>query len=169
LFRRVSVNINTKDNYCVFGHYLSSCFYMIIVWTYRRHKLLDLTNATAISFSKIRKYETLNKNYYKVPILFCKALCISSFKPTSCLQVSLITKWRNEKSCTQNYRGSGLFPSSGVLGSRNTTFRKPNLFPSSGGDEKKTPTQLGPSERANLHHSTTAVRFTQLHKHSRPG
>jgi hypothetical protein len=33
---------------------------------------------------------------------------------------------------TQNYWGFGLFPSSGVLGSTNTTFRKLDLFPSSG-------------------------------------
>jgi hypothetical protein len=42
------------------------------------------------------------------------------------------------------------FPSSGVLGSRKT-FRKLDLFPSSGGEVgEKTPTQLGPLERANL-------------------
>jgi hypothetical protein len=40
---------------------------------------------------------------------------------------------------------------SGVFGSRNTTFRKLDLFPSSGeGWGEKTSTQLGPSERANL-------------------
>jgi hypothetical protein len=49
---------------------------------------------------------------------------------------------------TQKYRVSGLFPSSGVLGSRNTTFRKLDLFPFSG--EGGEDTQLGPLERANL-------------------
>jgi hypothetical protein len=44
---------------------------------------------------------------------------------------------------TQNYWGFGLFPLSGVFGSRNTTFRKLDLFPSSGEGEK-TPTYLGP-------------------------
>jgi hypothetical protein len=33
------------------------------------------------------------------------------------------------------------------------TFRKLDLFPSSGERGKKTPTQLGPLERANLNHS----------------
>jgi hypothetical protein len=41
------------------------------------------------------------------------------------------------------------FPSSGVLASRNTTFRKLDLFPSSYWGGGKTPTQLGPLERAN--------------------
>jgi hypothetical protein len=45
-----------------------------------------------------------------------------------------------------------LLPSSGVLGSRNTTFRKLDLFPSSDEGEEKTPTQLCPLERANLNH-----------------
>jgi hypothetical protein len=35
---------------------------------------------------------------------------------------------------------------------KNTTFRKLDLFPSSGEGGQKTPTQLGPSERANLNH-----------------
>jgi hypothetical protein len=32
----------------------------------------------------------------------------------------------------------------------------------------KTPTQLGPLERANLNHWTTPVRYTQLFNHLRP-
>jgi hypothetical protein len=51
----------------------------------------------------------------------------------------------------QNYWGFGLLLSSGVLGSRNTTFRELDLFPFSGEGEK-TPIQLGPIERANLNH-----------------
>jgi hypothetical protein len=43
-----------------------------------------------------------------------------------------------------------LRPSSGVLGSRNTTFRKLGLFPSSGEGEEKIPTQLGPLEKDGL-------------------
>jgi hypothetical protein len=46
----------------------------------------------------------------------------------------------------QNYWGFGIFPSFGVLGSRNTTFQKLGLLPSSdewGGGEK-TSAQLGP-------------------------
>jgi hypothetical protein len=34
------------------------------------------------------------------------------------------------------------------------------MFPSSREGEGKTPTQLGPLERANLYHWTTPVRFT---------
>jgi hypothetical protein len=34
---------------------------------------------------------------------------------------------------TQNYWGFELFPSFGILKIENTTFRKPDLFPSSGG------------------------------------
>jgi hypothetical protein len=37
---------------------------------------------------------------------------------------------------THNYSGFGLFPSSGVFGSESTTFRKLDLFPSSGEGEK---------------------------------
>jgi hypothetical protein len=48
---------------------------------------------------------------------------------------------------TQKYGGLGLFPSSGIL--ENTTFRKLDLFPSSGEGGGETPTQLGPLERAN--------------------
>jgi hypothetical protein len=40
----------------------------------------------------------------------------------------------------------------------NTKFRKLDLFPSSG-EGGKTPTQLGPLERANLNHWTTPVIF----------
>jgi hypothetical protein len=45
---------------------------------------------------------------------------------------------------TQNYWGFGLRPSSGIL--ETTTFRKLDLFPSSG--EEGTPIVLGPFERA---------------------
>jgi hypothetical protein len=41
---------------------------------------------------------------------------------------------------SQNF--SGLFPSSGIP--KNMTFRKLDLFPSSGEGGEKTPTQLGP-------------------------
>jgi hypothetical protein len=43
---------------------------------------------------------------------------------------------------TQNYWIFGLIPLCGVLGSRKTTFRKLDLFPSSGERGEKTPTQL---------------------------
>jgi hypothetical protein len=43
---------------------------------------------------------------------------------------------------------SRLFPSSCIP--KSTTFRKLDLFPSSGEGGEKTPTQLGPLERANL-------------------
>jgi hypothetical protein len=46
---------------------------------------------------------------------------------------------------TQKYWGSGLCPSSGIL--ENTTFRKIDLFPSSG-EIREIPTLLVPLERA---------------------
>jgi hypothetical protein len=50
---------------------------------------------------------------------------------------------------SQNF--SGLFPSSCIP--KNTMLRKLDLFPSSGKCGEKTPTQLGPLERANLNQS----------------
>jgi hypothetical protein len=44
-------------------------------------------------------------------------------------------------------------------------FQKLDLFPSSGEGGEKTPTQLGPLERANLNHWTAPVRVTQLFNH----
>jgi hypothetical protein len=55
---------------------------------------------------------------------------------------------------TQNYWVFGLFPLSGVLGSRYTTFRKLDLFPSSGEGGGEDTSQLGPLERTNLNHWT---------------
>jgi hypothetical protein len=55
---------------------------------------------------------------------------------------------------TRNYWVFGLCPSPGIL--KNRTFRKPDLFPSSG-EGWETPTLLGPLERANLMHSTAYV------------
>jgi hypothetical protein len=51
---------------------------------------------------------------------------------------------------TQNYWGFGLFTSSGILG--NTTFRKLDLFPSSGEGGGEDTYSVGPLERANLNH-----------------
>jgi hypothetical protein len=51
---------------------------------------------------------------------------------------------------TQNYGVLGLFPSHGVLESRNTTFRKLDLFPSSGEKEEKAPTQFDTLGGVNL-------------------
>jgi hypothetical protein len=50
---------------------------------------------------------------------------------------------------TQNPRIRGICPSSGIL--ENITFRKLNLFPSSG-ERRESPAPLGPLERANLSH-----------------
>jgi hypothetical protein len=61
------------------------------------------------------------------------------------------------------------FSSSGVLGSRNTTFRKLDLFPLSGEVGEKTPAHLGPLEKANLNHWTIFVRFAEVFNYSRPG
>jgi hypothetical protein len=52
---------------------------------------------------------------------------------------------------SQNYCAFGLFPSSGIIRNRNTTFRMLDLLPSSGEGEK-TPTHLAPLERDNLSH-----------------
>jgi hypothetical protein len=52
---------------------------------------------------------------------------------------------------TRNYWGFGVCPSSGIV--KNTPFRKLDLLPSSG-ERVKTPTLLGPLERANLNHWT---------------
>jgi hypothetical protein len=49
----------------------------------------------------------------------------------------------------------------------NTTFRKLDLFPSSG--EGKKPILLGPLERASLNHWTTDVINHTGYKHLRPG
>jgi hypothetical protein len=68
--------------------------------------------------------------------------------------------------CTKNYWVLRLFPSSGVLGSRNTTFRKLDLFRASGEGKEKTPTELGTLERANFNlKSTSAQVFTLLCRH----
>jgi hypothetical protein len=49
---------------------------------------------------------------------------------------------------TPNYWVLGLPPSSGILKKiENATFRKLDLFPSSGEGEGETPTQLGPLEK----------------------
>jgi hypothetical protein len=55
---------------------------------------------------------------------------------------------------SQNCRIYFNFSSSSVLGSRNTTFRKLDPFPSSGEEGEKTPTQLNPLESANLNRWT---------------
>jgi hypothetical protein len=51
------------------------------------------------------------------------------------------------KSNTHNFWGSGLFPSIGILKSRRHNVSKMDLLPSSG-EGRKTPTLLGPLERA---------------------
>jgi hypothetical protein len=62
---------------------------------------------------------------------------------------------------SQNF--SGLFPSSCIP--KNTTFRKLDLFPSSGEGGEKTPTQLGPLERANFNHWTNPGPWKTPYKH----
>jgi hypothetical protein len=67
----------------------------------------------------------------------------------------------------QNYWVFGLCPSSGILETRSTVFRKLDLFPSLGEGEK-TPTQFGPLERANLNHWTSGLsRCLLSHLHLR--
>jgi hypothetical protein len=58
---------------------------------------------------------------------------------------------------THDYRVVGLCPSSGILkAQKDTTFRKLNLFPSSG-EGWETPTLSGPLGRVNLNYWTTYV------------
>jgi hypothetical protein len=65
---------------------------------------------------------------------------------------------------TQNYWLFGIFPSSGIVGTRKHDFSETGSVSvhMCGG---KTLTQLGPLDRANLNHWTTPVRFTQLFNH----
>jgi hypothetical protein len=58
----------------------------------------------------------------------------------------------------QNF--SGLFPSPCIP--KNTTFRKLDLFPSSGEGGEKTPTQLGPLKRANLNPKTRVCPVIEI-------
>jgi hypothetical protein len=60
---------------------------------------------------------------------------------------------------TQNYWVFGFFPSSGIL--ENTTFRKWICFHPQVKVGEKTPTQLGPLERANLSHWTSVTHHRQ--------
>jgi hypothetical protein len=63
----------------------------------------------------------------------------------------------------QNYYIFRLRPSSGILKKlQSTRFRKLYLFPSSG--EGETPALLGPSERANLIHTTASDRHVVVWK-----
>jgi hypothetical protein len=60
---------------------------------------------------------------------------------------------------TQNYWVIILFPSSGIVEKRETTFRKLDLFPSSGAAGENTPTPMGPLEKPNLNHWPNRVGF----------
>jgi hypothetical protein len=85
-----------------------------------------------------------------------------SWLPYSLTGSPLVIAWslKGKTKIISEYRITGffgLFPSSDVLGSINTTFRKLCLFPSSGEGVKNTPTQLGPLEKANLNHWTIEI------------
>jgi hypothetical protein len=62
---------------------------------------------------------------------------------------------------TQNYWVFRLCISSGILKVRKHNFRKLDLFLSSG-EEGKTPTQLGPLERANLNQWSSEVGYDSV-------
>jgi hypothetical protein len=62
---------------------------------------------------------------------------------------------------TQKYWSFGLLPWSGILETRKHDVSETGSV-SVVRRKGKTPTQLGPLERANLIHWTTPVRFTQL-------
>jgi hypothetical protein len=70
---------------------------------------------------------------------------------------------------TQNYWGFGLFPSIGILGTRKHDVSETGSLSVLRYGRGKTPTHLGPLDRANLNHWTTPVRFTQLFNHLKPG
>jgi hypothetical protein len=61
---------------------------------------------------------------------------------------------------TQNYWVFGLCPSSGILGTRKHNISETgSVFRPQARGWRKTCTQLGPLEGANLNHWTTLVRF----------
>jgi hypothetical protein len=71
-------------------------------------------------------------------------------------------------SATQNNWVFGLFPSSGILGTRKhdvSETRSVSVLRFWG----KTATQLGPLDRANLNYWKTSVIFTQMFNGLRPG
>jgi hypothetical protein len=89
--------------------------------------------------SHVRKYQiSLTKSGY--PLLLIRQYTEETNsvleKPTALLYnigAGIGYHWINGFAFwTQNYWAFGLFPSSGVLESRNTMFRKLDLFPSSG-------------------------------------
>jgi hypothetical protein len=69
----------------------------------------------------------------------------------------------------QNYWVFGLLPSPGILGTRKRDVSQTASVFFLRLGVGKTPTQLGPLEGANLSHSITPLRFTQLFNHLRPG
>jgi hypothetical protein len=60
--------------------------------------------------------------------------------------------------CIQKYWGFGLFPSSGILGTRKHDVSETASVSVLRCDGGKTPTQLGPSDRANLNHWTPHLK-----------
>jgi hypothetical protein len=105
------------------------------------------TDKSYVESDRIDSHDIRMNFPYRISILYMHTMNIY---PSSFWRV--VTMVNN----TRNFWVSGLYPSSGVWPT--TTFRKLDLFPSSGkrgGRGKKTPTQFGPLERANLNHWTT--------------
>jgi hypothetical protein len=98
----------------------------IAAWMWQSVKVKDVWHCTSTPFIHLHGV-VLDNAWENLPLLhfICNVIM---------LQTS-----------TQNYWGFGLFLSSGVLGSRNT-FQKLDLFPSSGEEGEKTPTQFDPSD-----------------------
>jgi hypothetical protein len=98
----------------------------------------------------------------KVDMYMCPILNSFRDRATS-LHSSKIVDKKVTKLVQNSQNFSGLFPSSCIL--KNTTFRKLDLFPSSGEGGEKTPTQLSPLERANLNHWTNPGPWKTPYKH----
>jgi hypothetical protein len=68
---------------------------------------------------------------------------------------------------TQNYWVFALFPSSGILETIKHDVSETGSVSVLGWEGRKTPTQLGPLEGANLNHWTTPVRVSQSQSYFR--
>jgi hypothetical protein len=81
-------------------------------------------------FLSLRRAMSLLSNGSSVPV--CVSICPPRPDSDVFHAVRFVSKETKRLVIPRNYWVFGLFPSSGVFGSRNTTFRKLDLFPSSG-------------------------------------
>jgi hypothetical protein len=90
---------------------------------------------------------------YKLPTTFC-VLEVGYILHERSHYLQCLRKIHKSHSSVQNYWGSGLCPSSGILILENAMCQKLDMFPSSC-DGRDTPTPFGPLGSANLNHWTT--------------